>query len=378
VERRDTACANEEALATARQSLIDELETVCTHGKIGSRVDILRRVTDLFTTGSLAFDGEQRALFDDIMARLINEIDNSARAAFGKRLSTIVNAPSKVSCALALDDSIDVAGPLLARSDQIDDDTLIAGASTKSQEHLLAISQRKTLSEGVTDILVERGNQHVVVNTAANSGARFSEFGYSTLVTRSENDDKLALTVWSRPEVPRAYLLTLFATASEEVRAEFKTSDREKAALVGDMVKQASNQIQMQIRERSPEFATAQAKIETLHKAGALTEDRLRESAQASLFDETAISLSLLTDLPIGAIERALVHDSSDHVLVLARSISLSWDTAKAILLMLAATKGHSMQELAQCFANYKRLKLETARTAIQFYRLRERATKAV
>jgi uncharacterized protein (DUF2336 family) len=67
----------------------------------------------------------------------------------------------------------------------------------------LAISQRARLSEEVTDVLVERGNQKVVISTAANAGARFSDFGCSTLVTRSESDSELALLVWVRPEIPR-------------------------------------------------------------------------------------------------------------------------------------------------------------------------------
>ena len=138
----------------------------------------------------------------------------------------IADAPPKVSRLLALDDAIEVAGPVLRRSESLDDETLITGAKTKGQEHLLAISQRKQLSEDVTDVLVERGNQQVVMSTASNAGARFSDFGYSTLVTRSETDTELALLVWSRPEIPREYLLTLFETASETVRQKFEAKDR--------------------------------------------------------------------------------------------------------------------------------------------------------
>jgi hypothetical protein len=193
LNQRKVTPLGQEVITTTHQTLIDELETVVAHRDVGSRADVLRRVTDLFVAGCDRFDGEQRALFDDVMGRLVREIDNSARAAFGGRLATIANAPPKVSCALALDNSIEVAGPLLAHSDQLDDETLIIGAKTKSQEHLLAISQRKLLNEGVTDILVERGNQQVAVRTAGNSGAQFSDSGYSILITRSETDDELAL-----------------------------------------------------------------------------------------------------------------------------------------------------------------------------------------
>ena len=45
--------------------------------------------------------------------------------------------------------------------ERLDETTLIECAKTKSQEHLLSISRRKTLPEPVTDILVERGDQQL-------------------------------------------------------------------------------------------------------------------------------------------------------------------------------------------------------------------------
>jgi len=376
MDQYNNASGGQDAVVTAHQALIDELEAVIAQPNIGSRADVLRRVTDLFVAGSDRFDRDQLALFDDVMGRLVKEIESSARAAFGERLATIANAPPKVSCGLALDDSIEVAGPLLAHSDSLDDNTLIVGAKIKSQKHLLAISRRKLLGEGLTDILVDRGNQQVVVSTAANSGARFSEFGYSTLITKSETNSEIALTVWSRPEIPHEHFLKLFERASETVRRELESADRGKVALVRDMVKQATDQIQTRTRKNSSKFVEAEAKVQALHHAGTLTEERLREFSEAGQFEKTAVALSLLTNVPIGAIERAMVHDDTDQMLVLAKSIGLSWDATKAILIW-ATTKSRLAYDLEQLFARFMKLKPETARTAIQFYRLRERAANA-
>jgi uncharacterized protein (DUF2336 family) len=360
-----------------RQSLIDELEIAVEGRDIASRVDVLRRITDLFVAGSERYDTEQRALFDDVMGRLVEEIESSARAAFGARIAAISNAPTGISRRLALDDLIEVAGPLLEHSDQLDDATLIVGAKTKSQDHLLAISQRKSLSENVTDVLVDRGEQKVVVSTAANGGARFSECGFGRLVARSQDNAELAVTVWSRPDTPREHLLALFAKASEAVRRKLESADRGKAAVLGEMVKCASDQIQSQARERSREFAEAEAEVKRLRQAGALTEDWLRLFAAAGSFDRTVLTLSFLSGLPVGAIERILVHDHSDQILLLAKSIALDRQTTRAILLLQAGVRGGSTEALEECLARFDRLKPATARTAIQFYRLRERSAGA-
>jgi uncharacterized protein (DUF2336 family) len=367
-----------DAAAPADQSLINELEDAIAKRAIGRRVDILRRVTDLFTSGSDNFDGEQLALFDEVMSRLVEEIESSCLATFGQQLAAMPNAPPKVSRMLALDDSIEVAGPLLSQSEQLDEETIVTSARTKSQEHLLAISRRRSLTESVTDVLVERGNREVVVSTAANVGAKFSEFGCSTLVGRSENDEELALQVWSRPEIPRQHLLTLFTAASESVRLKLETADRTKTSLVRDMVKQAADRIQTKARDRSPEYRAAFARLRLMHEAGGLTEAQLLAFARTGSFDETAIALSLMCDLPINLVERAIIHEHSDQVLVLAKAIGLSWETAKAMLLVRVAAKGGKAPALEQCHASFKKLQPETARTVIRFHRLRERSAKPI
>jgi uncharacterized protein (DUF2336 family) len=371
-ERRQRSRSERPAVVAARQSLIDELEAAILQRNIASRAEILRRVTDLFAAGSASFGGEQNSLFDDVMGRLVNEIDHSARVAFGERIAAMSNTPLRVTRDLALDDSIDIAGPVLRRSDSLDEDTLIKGAKTKGQDHLFAISQRSRLSENVTDVLVERGDQKVVISTAANAGARFSEFGYTKLVSRSKNDSELALLVWARPEIPREYLLTLFESASEAVQRRFESADRSKAALVHEMIKQAADQLQTSLRDHSSDFATAMALVEQLNQAGELTEQRLYGFAERGRFDETTAALSLLTELPVGAIERALVHDSGDQLLVLAKSINLSWKTARAILAVRSGAGG----EFPEYLERFNKLRPETARAAIQFYRLRERASR--
>jgi len=332
----------------------------------------LRRVTDLFAAGSANFGSEQTSLFDDVMGRLVNEIDHSARAAFGERIADLRNTPPRITRELALDDSIDVAGAVLRRSESVDEDTLITGARTKGQDHLLAISQRSQLSESVTDVLVERGDQKVVISTAANAGARFSDFGYTKLVSRSKHDNELALLVWSRPDIRREYLLTLFESASETVQRKFEAADRSKADLVHEMIKQAADQLQTSLRDHSSDFAVAMAHVEQLHQKGQLTEQQLCRFAERGKFDETTAALSLLTELPVGAIERALVHDTGDQLLVLAKSINLSWKTTRAVLAVRSGAGG----EFPEYFERFNRLRPETARAAIQFYRLRERASK--
>jgi len=136
------------------ESLLDELQAALAHGTVARRVETLRRVTDLFLNGAVDYSSDQIELFDDVLQCLMDHIETSAKALLANRLAPIDTAPPLTIRALAFDDLIEVAAPVLSRSERLDDDALIETARTKSQAHLMAISTRRVLSGAVTDVLV--------------------------------------------------------------------------------------------------------------------------------------------------------------------------------------------------------------------------------
>src|ERR1700750_315224 len=99
--------------------LLDELQTALAHGTVARRVETLRRVTDLFLDGVVDYSDEQIALFDDVFQCLMRHIEASARALLARRLAPVGTAPPTTIRALAFDDLIEVAAPVLSESDRL-------------------------------------------------------------------------------------------------------------------------------------------------------------------------------------------------------------------------------------------------------------------
>src|SRR5271154_4828763 len=226
--------------ASTSENLLDELQTTLAHGTVARRVETLRRVTDLFINGAVDYSTDQIDLFDDVFQCLMHHIETSAKALLANRLAPIDCAPPLTIRALALDDLIEVAAPVLSRSERLDDAALIEAARSKSQAHLMAISTRRVLSGAVTDVLVQRGNDDVVHSTVNNPGAEFSERGFARLVNRAEGDDNLATCLGLRPTLPRHLYLKLLAKASETVRERLETANPKQAGDVPMAVREAT------------------------------------------------------------------------------------------------------------------------------------------
>src|SRR6201995_2078846 len=111
------------AQTDSQGGLIDQLENTLGNRDLARRAEVLRRVTDLFVLRSGSFSEDQVALFDVVMAKLLENIENAARAQSGSRIAKLSDAPRGVVRLLAQDDTITVAGPLLTHSERLDDDT---------------------------------------------------------------------------------------------------------------------------------------------------------------------------------------------------------------------------------------------------------------
>src|SRR5262245_35741774 len=183
------------------RAFLEDLDYAISRGTPESRARALWHATDLLMAGRY-IDHEIWA-FGEVIGRLADEIEVAARAELSERMAHFDNAPTNLIHKLAFDDSIEVAGPVLRESELLDGAALVANAMTKSQAHLLAISQRKSINEAVTDVLVRRGNQEVVNAVATNQGARFSNSGFLHMITRAEGDSILAEQLGVRSDIPR-------------------------------------------------------------------------------------------------------------------------------------------------------------------------------
>jgi uncharacterized protein (DUF2336 family) len=362
---------------TTYSTLLSELEQAIAHGTARRRGEMLLQVTDLFVRGSVGLSDDEIDLFDDVLTRLALEIEVSARASLAQRLAPVAKAPVHITRILASDDEISVASPILLQSERLDDVTLVEKARTKSQDHLLAISGRKSLSENVTDVLVERGNQQVLLSTAKNPGARFSEAGFAVLVKRSDGDDALATCVGGRPDIPHHLFLVLLATASEMVRAKLIAENPQVKDEIEDAVAAAADGLRNDMRNGSADYAAAQAVVQSLHDSGRLADETIRMFAEDGKFEETVVALARSCDVPVEVVEQALIEDQSETILILAKAAKLSWATAKTLLSYRARRRGLASGKIEQNLASFERLKLSTAQQIIAFYRMRVKKRSA-
>ena len=142
----------------AAHSKLDDLIHLAREPSSERRRELLREVTDLFFSASGPHGPAEMALFDGVLSKLAQDMEEEVRSELAERFSTAPAGPANLMSRLATDESIAVAAPVLTRSNALTEADLLKVARTRGQEHLRALSQRADLSETVSDTVVARGD----------------------------------------------------------------------------------------------------------------------------------------------------------------------------------------------------------------------------
>ena len=347
--------------AASRQSLLIELESAMNSRNARERTTVLDRITDLFF--NVATDSAQVALFDDVFLQLIQQVEVGARVKLAQRLAEVSTALDRIIQSLARDEVIDVAEPVLARSPQVSEASLIEVARTRSQAHLLAIAGRNSINVPVSDVLVNRGDVGVLRRLSGNQHAKFSAEGLDALTARAAKDGQMAENLVTRSDIPPWIYSRLLAQATDQVRAQLlNDAGTEQCEIISHAVDEVCKELRPTLKA---EVSTdARRCVYEACEKGKLNEDLLAEFSRSNMVSETAVSLAVLTAMPIETVTSQMVCGQMSGLLVLCRSKNYGWPTAKAVICV-----GHerSSSDIEQARHEYYALSVQSAARALRF-----------
>jgi uncharacterized protein (DUF2336 family) len=354
-------------------SIIAELEDAVRGGSSAKRVETLRQVTDLFLNDGERLSDDQVKVFDEVLCLLIARVETRAKAELSKRLAPLDYAPFEVIQHLAWDDEIEVAGNVLANSSRLGTDVLVEIASSKGQDHLLAISGRPNLPAAVTDVIVDRGEGQVIRKLANNAGAQFSEEGYSNIVARASVDDELVEILGLRGDLPVNCMRDLLRRAKDAVRARLLAI---APPALQEEIKQVLNTIAREAPAPGRNFGVAEEYVKLMKGLNELDDAAVYNFAESKKFDEVTVAIALLNEMPIEMMARLMEGPRADLLLIPCRSARLNWPTVESILRNRPVMPAVNEQTLEVAERDYRKLSMETAQRTVRFWQLHNRIEK--
>ena len=337
------------------------------------RRELLRRVTEaLDPAAPLAAD--EITAFDDVLAAIASDYSTQVRAQIARLIASSLSPFSRSAQRFAMDD-IEVARPILEHSEALTEDTLLRVVNQKSQDHMMAVTRRRRISEAVSHALVERGDDAVVTSLLTNQRAEIGTEAYGMVAKRAETSPVLQAPLVRRSGVPIELLNHLYMKVEADLRREIvgkfeSVPPEELEAAFRRSRTRLSN------RYSQPEdFELSKRRIDGMQRSGALIPQVLASLMREGPAARTAfkIAFARLTDVEFDLIERVVEGQDLDTVALLCRGSS--FDRALFVSLAVGLDRSDRALDGADEFAKlYESVPIQAAQRAIRFWKIRAAA----
>ena len=350
---------------------ISELEDAIA-GAPQRRVSMLGRVTALLLAHASRLSEHQIGVFDDVLVRLMKSDDARTLTKLSIALADLTSAPKETVCRLARHEEAAVAVPVLLKAESLAEQDLVEIASKHSQQHLLAISERRALGEAVTDAVLERGDTNVCRALAKNTGARFSEQAYTKLVVSAGRDDDTADALVLRQDLPVEMLRRLLSESTKAARARLLAGARPE---IREIIRAAIEGFAAQHITKKPElidYAEAKSRVLALSKTGKLSDSAVNRFAVHRERANLVAALSLLATVAIETVESLMEESDGYGLMVACRASRLNWQTTFEVINNRNCARRYQGHELEQLSATFEALCLSVAQRIIRFESARD------
>jgi len=341
------------------------------------RRELLREITDVFMEKPQAYSDAENSHFGDIIGAIASQMEVDVRQALAAQMSGVDSAPHALVKQLA-NDEIRVAQPILTHSSVLRDEDLMDIVSKLSQDHLLAISGRDTLSEAVGNALVQSGDDAVLVRLAKNEGAQLSRQAMETMVDRAEKNEALHKPIAHRHDLPPDLLNEMYFFVSNKIRQHILETN---AKIDEKELDQALSQSRTKLTKNSiftelDGYADAKKFVDKLERYKELNERKLLELFNNGQFNEFIVGLSRLGQMDIRTVKRIMTDKACDALTIVCRALNFDRSTFSTFALQRGLRKETSGKQAHYAVQDYNQIPVETAQRTMRFWRVRQGVSK--
>jgi len=342
------------------------------------RRELLREVTDLFFTVEGVGEPE-KGLFGDILTHLAGEMELAVREELAERMASSADAPPKLILGLARD-SIAIAQPILQNSPVLSIEDQIAIALAYSQPHLQALSQRPNVSEAVTDVIVERGDDETLEVLLRNDTAELSRGAQEAAVDRAYANPALHEAIVQRQNLSPDLLNELYFVV--ETRLRDRILER-NAAVDPQVIEEALRAGRKQVAARDgslpADYTEAEADVAGMRAArGGITPQQLATMLRNRQTTRFLVALAELADIDFQTARRILEKRELDALAIVCKAAGFDHALFLTFTILILDNEPTAHAKAKQYGELFTQLPQDAAMRTVRFWRLRRQTAVSV
>jgi uncharacterized protein (DUF2336 family) len=311
--------------------LVDFERVESTHTQ-AERNQLMTHVVQLYSLTTDRINPELLAVYDDVLVRLADLVEEEALAFVAEKLAPLARAPRGMVAKLAYE-PINVSRPVLEQSPLLSDEDLTRIVQEKGLDHMDAIAGRQEVAPVVSSAIIERGNNPVKLKLARNDGAKFTDASYSKLVSDARNDEKLQTSLAERDDLPVSVVRALVEVASVTVRRKLLRHGRpEVAKRVTEAAGLAAERLSNEQWLARYDFEAAYRSVSMALKKQPINEDTVYAMARSGKYAEAVVMFALCAGVALEEAKHWSVRADPKPFLIVCKAMGFSSQTVATFL----------------------------------------------
>lgn len=357
-------------------SRLPDLIALAEEGSSEKRRALLRELTDHFF-GAPARTASEDRLYGAVLAQLADEMETAVRSELASRFASAPDAPHTLIRRLANDEAA-VAAPVLSNSPVLTDEDLLGVVRRHGQDHLRAVSSRRSVSEAVSDVIVERGDDETLGTLLRNDGAQLSRRASEAAVERARANPELHEATVARSSLPPDLLNDMYFVVEARLRSRIlEQNARLDPALVESALAAGRTRVATEDGALPADYPDCLAYVEELKAAGQLTPQMLARFLRSGSRTAFLIALAQLADIDFHTASQIVERRELDALAVVCKAADLERALFLTYAVVLLNDDGDAMAKAHAYARMYADLSREAALRTLRFWRLRRGAQAA-
>ena len=331
---------------------------------------LLRELTEHFF-GASSRSAAEDTLYDSVLTDLTAEMDTAVRAELSARFALSPDAPRGLIRRLA-NDEVAVADAVLRASTVLTDDDLLGVVRSRGQAHLRAVSERPTVSEAVSDVIVERGDDETLGTLLRNDGARLSRAANETAVERARINPALHEATVQRQALPADLLNEMYFVVEARLRQQILEQNAAMdPALLESALAAGRARVATDDGALPADYSECLAYVDELKAANQLTPTMLARFLRSGSRTSFLIALAQLADVDFHTAGQIVEKKELDALAVICKAADLDRSLFLTFAVVIIGGEDNAMGKAGSYAKLYAELQRDAALRTLRFWRMR-------
>ena len=249
--------------------------------------------------------------------------------------------------------------------------TTVEIVNTKPQSHLMAVSKRQGLGEVVSEALVHKGEDPVLVSLLENSTAKINRKSYETITERAKSSPALHAPLVKRQTVPLDLLNDMYNVVEKQLRQHVMTRfESVSEAELSEALKKSRNRLDAVFGGQPDDMDDARSWLRQMVEAKKLQPPMLVQLLRDNQRTRFMCALSYIADMPFNVVLRLITQKDVDALAILCRAAKLEKPLFASIAVIIVGGE-NGVAQANKFAAMYDQVSSTAAQRAVRFWKVR-------